>query len=347
MCPPANLVDVPVVPISLMGPDEGLGDCAAELQPDDIGPHGGDGQAETRRAEGAAQVRAQAGPNLLHHHRHVHNAAGRSQSAALLSAGVHVPNLQRSRASAVAAVRWGGVDRVAWLQFIPRDEESSESGQHRNDPKEGPPAAGEMVLQPDEFVQLIRGRAVVLDGRLADWLDLVTNKLRCFTLGKPRTGEAVPTFSFKAAPRSEITGILCGPAPADSHLARAGVIVGIVQGPLNCPPEPLQLPRKSVLREAVAPGRDLQAPVARRPARSSSSGKSVGTSQRPLVPTHGSSARTRPSSLSSATTCSSSDGLHSKCSLAPPASPAAAIRALARGTGGSTPVSKRGCRTTF
>jgi len=142
------------------------------------------------------------------------------QLAAALATPRPLPsNLPQSRLlSSVAAVRWGGVDAVEWLEFVAREDCADPTcdavaNQHQAASMFGqvtatPRAAsdGEFVLQKGEFIQVLRGCAEVADGRVADWIVLVTSKLRSKKLGQP--GGSNTTLSFIAAPGSEISGVV-------------------------------------------------------------------------------------------------------------------------------------------
>lgn len=95
----------------------------------------------------------------------------------------------------VAAMRWGAGQGVWWLRFA-CDGGGVDEGT----------ASGELLLEEGEHVRLVRGRADAKDGRLADWLTLVTSRLRSVTLGEQH-GRAIPGFSFIAAPGHEICGL--------------------------------------------------------------------------------------------------------------------------------------------
>jgi hypothetical protein len=79
------------------------------------------------------------------------------------------------------------------------------------------------VLDHGEYVRLIRGRIDNHDGRLADWVTLVTSNLRSVTLGKQECG-ASPKFSFIAASGYEICGV---------EASEDGSVTGILQRPLQ------------------------------------------------------------------------------------------------------------------
>jgi len=88
---------------------------------------------------------------------------------------------------------------------------------------DGPRKGGKLVLDSGEYVRLIRGRIDNRDGRLADWVTLVTSRLRSVTLGKQETG-ASPIFSFIAAQGHKICGL---------ELSEDGSVMGILQRPVS------------------------------------------------------------------------------------------------------------------
>eukprot|EP00933_Yihiella_yeosuensis_P038214 TRINITY_DN32164_c0_g1_i1.p1 TRINITY_DN32164_c0_g1~~TRINITY_DN32164_c0_g1_i1.p1 ORF type:complete len:428 (+),score=80.14 TRINITY_DN32164_c0_g1_i1:99-1382(+) len=109
-----------------------------------------------------------------------------------------------------AGIVWNGGAVVNWLQFLSHGQERAQSSYSEA-----------LMLDDGEHIRAVRGRAATMDGRLADWIVLVTSSLRCITLGRPSKGSP-PTFSFLAAPGHEITGIFAG---------RSGAVGGVEQRP--------------------------------------------------------------------------------------------------------------------
>jgi len=140
----------------------------------------------------------------------------------------------------ISAIVWGGGDTVRWIRFLP----------HNAIP--GPMDADAQLHQLDdgEHVRAVRGRAAIVDGRLAEWLMLVTSKLRILTIGKSSKSSS-PTFSFLAAPGHEICSIL----PGD-----LGAVCTVNQSRLHTlPPRPSQPSpyQVSPSLEAAVPKRGL------------------------------------------------------------------------------------------
>lgn len=109
--------------------------------------------------------------------------------------------------TAVAAVQWDEAAGVRRLRFVARSGAESDLRPSGEEP--GWPASGELTLEFGEYVRLVRGRADVQDGRVADWVTLVTSRLRSVTVGE-QGARASPSFSFIAAAGREIYGITAG-----------------------------------------------------------------------------------------------------------------------------------------
>jgi len=125
-----------------------------------------------------------------------------------------------------ATIRWDDSVGVRWLDFSANDvgaAVANEGAGCRSSPRSSKRNLDcQLVLNRGEYVRLIRGRIDKRDGRLADWVTLVTSRLRSVTLGQQESGTS-PMFSFIAASGHEICGI-----ESDED----GVITGILQRPL-------------------------------------------------------------------------------------------------------------------
>lgn len=127
----------------------------------------------------------------------------------------------RSCASAVAAVQWRGDEAVEWLHFVPR---GADRGRVDEDNLEQP-ISGELVLMRGEYIQIMRGRSQVSDGRVADWVEVVTSMMRSVTIGSPHHSDSrVPTFSCAAEAGQELCGV---------SYASDGSISDVLQRPLG------------------------------------------------------------------------------------------------------------------
>lgn len=153
------------------------------------------------------------------------NPHNRATEAAATPAAAATPPLAR-----MATVRWDDSVGVRWLAFSTDAggaavanngvgsswSSSSSIRQHATRSTQG-----QLVLDRGEYVRLIRGRVDKHDGRLADWVTLVTSNLRTVTVGK-QDGGASPNLSFIAASGHEICGL---------EASEDGSVAGILQRP--------------------------------------------------------------------------------------------------------------------
>eukprot|EP00747_Dinoflagellata_sp_TGD_P164055 gnl/TRDRNA2_/TRDRNA2_183474_c0_seq1.p1 gnl/TRDRNA2_/TRDRNA2_183474_c0~~gnl/TRDRNA2_/TRDRNA2_183474_c0_seq1.p1 ORF type:complete len:658 (-),score=88.78 gnl/TRDRNA2_/TRDRNA2_183474_c0_seq1:139-2040(-) len=103
----------------------------------------------------------------------------------------------------VLGVRWGGGQKVNWVRFDIRGAEDAACADAGS-------VSGQLLLRDDEHVQVVRGYVDGRGGHVADWLVLITSKLRQITFGWPELSNSPsePTFSFFASQGHEICGIV-------------------------------------------------------------------------------------------------------------------------------------------
>jgi hypothetical protein len=129
---------------------------------------------------------------------HVPTCAMPRQLSSLVTPRVPLTGSCCRSPGSIGAIRWGGgVHAVDWLQFVARESCNYEEQQ-----------AGEFLLEQGESLQVLRGSASVADGRAADWIVLVTSKLRSKRIGASEG--SVPTLSFIAVPGFEICDVVIG-----------------------------------------------------------------------------------------------------------------------------------------
>lgn len=123
------------------------------------------------------------------------------------------PSAPTKSSGSIAAVRWGGAEKVEWLQFVPREDVQKEAEQVRVWNKWGQEQQiQEFILQEGEYIQVLRGSrgcAEAADGRAADWVVLVTSQLRSKKLGDQRQSSS-PTLDVITAPGFEICNVIAG-----------------------------------------------------------------------------------------------------------------------------------------
>lgn len=243
----------------------------------------------------------------------------------------------------IGSVRWGetGEGHIDWLRFVPCGGELRAQSDELH-------VTGEFHLQPGEFVKAIRARATT-DGRLADWIDIVTSRLRCNRIG--RGTSEVASFGCKAAPGYEICAIQRGAGSGDAE-SRVGAIAGVEQCRLvnaggQGPPSPLpdrrsfspvapagccQLAAQPLRRSAATSGPVTTSRTSCSPARTSRTSTGGGTSLGGLS-VHSAIMQKPRSARQSAPGWTSGVEAGGTRSLA--MSPAAAIRAIAAADSGS------------
>lgn len=106
----------------------------------------------------------------------------------------------------VAAISWRGAEVVDNLRFIARGEDVAE---HERGIAEdiGDGVRGLLQLEDGEYVRALRGRTETFDGRVADWIQVRTNR-RDVLLGKQ--GIFTPSFSFVADEGHELMNVDLG-----------------------------------------------------------------------------------------------------------------------------------------
>lgn len=112
----------------------------------------------------------------------------------------------------VSSVQWAkGIDNsVSWLHFAQKGAPKPSYAD----------ASGEQRLQAGEYVIQLRGRTSKPDGRLADWIDVITSRGRILKIGEGHS--SVPSFSFQADAGNEIIGVI-----DESGGGRFGKITGV------------------------------------------------------------------------------------------------------------------------
>jgi hypothetical protein len=144
-----------------------------------------------------------------------------SQLAALTTA--RLPSVLPPRSlGSIASVRWGGVDAVKWLQFVPRrtdidcqrasstDPECLETTEAYSQISQPATADGEFALQQGESICMLRACAEIADGRLADWVVIVTSRMRSINLGSRSGSESAATLFHSSSAGYEICDIVKG-----------------------------------------------------------------------------------------------------------------------------------------
>jgi hypothetical protein len=132
------------------------------------------------------------------------------QLASFVTARKPLAHESHRSSGSVAAVRWGGVDAVEWMDFVTHEDLSEHSdipsSSNLSDTKVR--KGHEFVLERGETIQVLRGCMEGVGEVLADWIVLVTSKLRSRKIGNAQG--SLPTFSFIAAPGFEISGVVKG-----------------------------------------------------------------------------------------------------------------------------------------
>lgn len=224
----------------------------------------------------------------------------------------------------VGALQWaeGADGSVSWLQFVPWGSPPQVA--------QAPKMSGEFHLQPGETVVQLRGRTTKSDGRVADWIDIITSRCRVLRMGNGNS--SIAKFNFQAETGTEIVGII------QDGSQGAGGIKGVQTRSLDLDPSPLPGNSQCAARGAsLAVGQNPAAASLRTSLTSSkcrTSRASAGAVAAGLPGCSGSSQLPRSSRPSS----SSSEAPTSFISAS---SPAAKIRALAAAASGSSAARRR------